>query len=75
MWRTLRLPAIAEPDDALDVRRMPDRPDEVRKLVRDVAEAEGYAVTVLLPQDPAGEVDQTESYVRCRPVSGSRRRA
>jgi len=48
-----------------DVRRIRGRPDEVRKLVRDVADADGYGTEILLPEDPgqAGK-DQSQSYVR-----------
>jgi len=54
-----RLPLIT------DIRRMRGRPDEVRKLVRTVAEADGRECKVMLPQDPAqAGADQANSYVQ-----------
>jgi predicted phage terminase large subunit-like protein len=54
-----RLPIIT------DVRRMRGRPDEVRKLVRDVAAADGrLECKIMLPQDPAqAGADQVQSYI------------
>jgi predicted phage terminase large subunit-like protein len=49
----------------VDVVRMRGTPDEVRRLVRTVAEADGYQTGIWIPQDPAqAGVDQAESYIR-----------
>jgi phage terminase large subunit-like protein len=48
-----------------DIRRIRGAPEEVRKLVKDVAEADGYGVKIWLPRDPAqAGADQAESYIR-----------
>jgi predicted phage terminase large subunit-like protein len=47
-----------------DVHRMRGRPDEVRRAVRAIAEADGYGVKIWLPQDPAqAGMDQVQSYI------------
>jgi predicted phage terminase large subunit-like protein len=49
----------------LDVRRGRWAPEEVRRTVRAVTEADGFGTKVWLPRDPAqAGVDQVESYVR-----------
>jgi predicted phage terminase large subunit-like protein len=48
-----------------NVRRIRGAPEEVRKLVRDVAEADGYDTRIWLPRDPAqAGADQADSYIR-----------
>jgi predicted phage terminase large subunit-like protein len=48
-----------------DLRRIRGAPEEVRKLVKDTAEADGYGVKIWLPRDPAqAGADQAESYIR-----------
>jgi predicted phage terminase large subunit-like protein len=48
-----------------DVQRMRGTPEQVRHLVRTVAEADGRSIKVWLPQDPAqAGADQADSYVR-----------
>jgi predicted phage terminase large subunit-like protein len=54
-----RLPLVT------DVRRMRGRPDEVRRLVKTVAEADGRDTKIMLPRDPAqAGQDQADSYVQ-----------
>jgi predicted phage terminase large subunit-like protein len=54
-----RLPLIT------DVRRMRGRPDEVRRLVHTVAEADGRDTKIMLPRDPAQAGDEhADSYVQ-----------
>ena len=54
-----RLPII------VDVRRMRGRPDEVRQLVRTIAEGDGRDTKIMLPRDPAqAGQDQADSYVQ-----------
>jgi predicted phage terminase large subunit-like protein len=53
-----RLPIV------VDVRRMRGRPDEVRRLVKTVAEADGRETKIMLPQDPAqAGADQVQSFI------------
>jgi predicted phage terminase large subunit-like protein len=53
-----RLPII------VDVRRMRGRPDEIRNLVRTVAEADTRETKVALPEDPGqAGADQVQSYI------------
>jgi predicted phage terminase large subunit-like protein len=48
-----------------DVQRMRGTPDEVRRLVRTIAQADGYGTEIWIPQDPAqAGVDQVDSYIR-----------
>jgi predicted phage terminase large subunit-like protein len=48
-----------------DIRRIRAAPEEVRKLVRDTAEADGYEVKIWIPRDPAqAGADQADSYIR-----------
>ena len=48
-----------------DLRRFRGPPEQVRKLAKDVAEADGYGVKVWLPKDPAqAGADQADSYIR-----------
>jgi predicted phage terminase large subunit-like protein len=48
-----------------DVQRIRGTPDEVRHLVRTVAEADGYLVKQWFPRDPGqAGVDQAESYMQ-----------
>jgi predicted phage terminase large subunit-like protein len=48
-----------------DVQRIRGAPEEVRRLVKAVAEADGPGTTIWLPQDPAqAGADQVESYIR-----------
>jgi hypothetical protein len=56
-----RLPVVT------DLRRMRGRPDEVRRLVKTVAEADGRECKIMVPQDPASAgADQAQSYLgRC----------
>jgi predicted phage terminase large subunit-like protein len=54
-----------------DVQRIRGTPDEVRHLVRTVAEADGYLAKQWFPRDPGqAGVDQAESYVQM--LSGCR---
>ena len=54
-----------------DVQRIRGTPDEVRHLVRTVAEADGYLVKQWFPRDPGqAGVDQADSYVQM--LSGHR---
>lgn len=49
----------------VDVQRMRGTPEQVRHLVKTVAEADGYATRIVIPQDPAqAGADQAESYIR-----------
>jgi predicted phage terminase large subunit-like protein len=49
----------------VDVQRMRGPPEQVRHLVKTVAEADGYGVKIWLPLDPAqAGADQADSYVR-----------
>jgi predicted phage terminase large subunit-like protein len=55
-WRSATLGIVT------DIRRMRGRPDEVRKLVRIVAEADGRETKIMLPRDPAqAGQDQAQS--------------
>lgn len=48
-----------------DLRQFRGPPEQVRKLVKDVAVADGYGVKIWLPKDPAqAGADQTDSYIR-----------
>jgi predicted phage terminase large subunit-like protein len=48
-----------------DVQRIRGTPDEVRHLVRTVAQADGYGTEIWIPQDPAqAGADQVDSYIR-----------
>jgi predicted phage terminase large subunit-like protein len=48
-----------------DLRRFRGPPEQVRKLVRDVAQADGYGVKIWVPKDPAqAGADQADSYIR-----------
>jgi predicted phage terminase large subunit-like protein len=48
-----------------DIRRFRGAPEEVRKLVRDTAAADGYGVKIWIPRDPAqAGADQADSYIR-----------
>jgi predicted phage terminase large subunit-like protein len=47
----------------LDVQRIRGAPEEVRDLVRRIADSDGYGVKIALPQDPGqAGVDQVTSY-------------
>jgi predicted phage terminase large subunit-like protein len=47
----------------LDVQRIRGAPEEVRQLVLNIAESDGYGVKIALPQDPGqAGVDQISSY-------------
>jgi predicted phage terminase large subunit-like protein len=49
----------------LDIVRFRGSPEEVRKMVRTVAAADGYGTKIWIPKDPAqAGVDQADSYVR-----------
>jgi predicted phage terminase large subunit-like protein len=53
-----RLPIIT------DIQRMRGRPDEVRRLVKTIADADTSEVKIILPQDPAqAGADQVQSYI------------
>jgi len=53
-----RLPIIT------DVQRMRGRPDEVRRLVKTIADADTRETKIMLPQDPAqAGADQVQSYI------------
>jgi predicted phage terminase large subunit-like protein len=48
-----------------DVRRFRGAPEEVRQTVRNVAAADGYAIKIWIPRDPAqAGADQADSYIR-----------
>ena len=53
-----RLPVIT------DIQRMRGRPDEVRRLVKTIADADTRETKIMLPQDPAqAGADQVQSYI------------
>jgi predicted phage terminase large subunit-like protein len=58
-------PALDHSFIVLDVVRFRGPPEEVRRMVKIVAQADGYGVKVWLPRDPAqAGADQADSYIR-----------
>ena len=62
---TAHIPTAPQPFVVVDVVRFRGTPAEVRRRVKETAEADGPDVTVLIPQDPGqAGVDQRDAYAR-----------